>query len=100
MKKLAWLFPMFLAACNGGGSSGAPVKPAVPEPRPQIDNSNCDQVKLLGRIYSGTSATFYVNTLMLTMETFASQCSPQKAAAILDKNFSIECSHICVVKEK
>ncbi|WP_295899335.1 hypothetical protein [uncultured Bdellovibrio sp.] len=99
MKKLTWLFPLFLAACGGGGSSGThPVNP--PGPPPRVDNLACEEVKLLGRMYSGTSAKFYVNTLILAMETFASQCSPQEAAAVLDKNFNIECSDICVVKEK
>ncbi|MGZ3769141.1 MAG: hypothetical protein ACXVCP_06730 [Bdellovibrio sp.] len=103
MKRFLWLFAIFLAACGGGDPSASPVKPAAPAapgPPPKVDTTNCDQVKLLGRMYSGTSATFYVNTLMLTLETFASQCSPQEAAAILDKNFSVECSQICVVKEK
>lgn len=101
MKKIMWLFPLFLAACGWGGSSGtSPVVPSGPEPRPQVDNVVCDQVKLLGRMYSGTSSTFYVNTLILAMETFASQCSPQEAAVVLDKNFNIECDRVCVVKEK
>ncbi|WP_374075493.1 hypothetical protein [Bdellovibrio bacteriovorus] len=99
MKKIMWLFPLFLAACGGGGSSGtSPAGPSVPGPR--VDNRACDEVKLLGRMYSGTPATVYVKTLILAMETFASQCSPQEAAAVLDKDFNIECDHVCVVKEK
>lgn len=93
MKKIMWLFPLFLAACGGGGSSDS-------EPRPQAYNRACDEVKLLGRMYSGTPSTFYVNTLILAMETFASRCSPQEAAAVLDKDFNIECDRVCVVKDK
>ncbi|MEK2646772.1 hypothetical protein [Bdellovibrio sp. BCCA] len=100
MKKLIWLFPLFVSACGGGGKSSGTPPVSVPIPHPQVDNLACDQVKLLGRMYSGTSATFYVNTLILAMETFASQCSPQDAAAVLDRSFHIACSDICVVKEK
>lgn len=100
MKKMTWLLPLFLAAC-GGSSGTSPVGPSVSESRPPINSGACDELKSLAKIYSGTSTTFYVNSLILAMQAFAAKCSPPEAVAMLDSNLSIECdAYFCVVKDK